>query len=440
MYIKSINIENVGCFSNIHFDLSPGINLIAGINGSGKTTALVTIYSMFQNEELFQYNETSESEEISQIILNIKSNNENLKIKKRYTNGHNEIVFSTFRDIEKISKIDRKKIFLWNVEEIFHSGMSLSAKDIKRAIDFMHLYEIDEIEKYEKIFVENRKHYLMSGGQQTFIKILSILSMLPEGSVLLMDEAFARIDSYTIERILNLMQKMNNIQFIISIGSYAVTENMEKHNILHLSDKFEYKRRFLTVNYRNFSKQSIAKQLLNLSTSEDVLQETKIIRYQINSAVDEEEKRDVEFKEIKGSNPCDTIVATAEIYIVAFLNSRSSGIGTIKWGIDNSGTVVGVNLSRDQRDVVRRKLTERLSQIEPYLSPDLVHINFWEIVDEQGKLIPELYIVEISVKAEMHDELFATSKNEVYMKTESGKRKLSAHEVQLELKARLERK
>ena len=48
-------------------------------------------------------------------------------------------------------------------------------------------------------------------------------------------------------------------------------------------------------------------------------------------------------------------------------------------------------------------------------------------------------MVEIYVKTVRSEELFATSKNEVYMKTESGKRKLTPHEVQLELKARLKK-
>lgn len=310
MYIKSINIEKIGCFSEIEFKLFPGINFITGINGSGKTTVLVIAYSMFQNEEMFQYN--ADSGEVSQIILGI-------------------------------------------------------------------------------------------------------------------------------EKVLNLMQKMKNIQFIITINSRIVIENIEKYNVLNLLDKNEYKRRYLSLDYRNFSKQSITKQLVNLSASDDALQETKIVKYQVNNIVDEEERRNVEFKEIKGSNPCETIVATAEIYIVAFLNSWVSGIGTIKWGINDDGRIVGVNLPRDKRDIIRRKLSERLSQIRPYLSSDLVHINFREIVDEKGELMPEQYVVEISVRAVMYEELFATSKNEVYMKTESGKRKLNAHEVQLGLKERLKR-
>lgn len=104
------------------------INLITGVNGSGKTTVLVTIYSMFQYEDLFQYNDTSESEEISQIILDIKNNDDNLKIKKRYANGQNEIVFSTFNDIDKISKIDRKKVFLWSGEDSLELKARLKRK------------------------------------------------------------------------------------------------------------------------------------------------------------------------------------------------------------------------------------------------------------------------------------------------------------------------
>lgn len=82
-------------------------------------------------------------------------------------------------------------------------------------------------------------------------------------------------------------------------------------------------KRYMSVDYRGYAKRYITEQLIK---AVDNAWDKKIVKYQINRQVEEEENRNTEFKEIKGNNPCDTIVATAEIYIVAFLNSRVSGV------------------------------------------------------------------------------------------------------------------
>ena len=49
-----------------------------------------------------------------------------------------------------------------------------------------------------------------------------------------------------------------------------------------------------------------------------------------------------------------------------------------------------------------------------------------------------LYVVEVVVKSWTNDILFSTSKGEVYIKTEGGKKKLVAYGIQEELRGRLE--
>lgn len=57
-----------------------------------------------------------------------------------------------------------------------------------------------------------------------------------------------------------------------------------------------------------------------------------------------EETRHCEFKEVKGSNPINTIRNTADEYVVVFLNSEG---GSIFWGIrDVDRVVVGVTLGK----------------------------------------------------------------------------------------------
>ena len=161
-----------------------------------------------------------------------------------------------------------------------------------------------------------------------------------------------------------------------------------------------------------------------------------IVKYMLNQEVKETEKRNIEYKEIKGSSPINAIIDVAEIYINAFLNSRVVGIGTIKWGISDKRIVKGVKLSKDDQDVISRKIAERVGQMKPYVSSDCVEVIFQNIADE-SKIIEELYVVEVVVKSWTNDILFSTSKGEVYIKTEGGKKKLDAYGIQEELRGRL---
>ena len=177
--------------------------------------------------------------------------------------------------------------------------------------------------------------------------------------------------------------------------------------------------------------------LPDLSKKESSQEEDPIIiKYELDQEIDEVEKRNVEFKEVKGNHPCNSIIDNGEIYINSFLNSRVSGIGVIKWGISDHGIVKGVKLSREDRDVIDRKLSERIGQMKPYVSTECVQISFERVVCN-SKIIPDLYVVEIAVEADTSDILFATSKNEVYVKTDGGKRRLDAYELQQELKRRM---
>lgn len=115
-----------------------------------------------------------------------------------------------------------------------------------------------------------------------------------------------------------------------------------------------------------------------------------------------------------------------------------SGIGNIKWGISDGGIVKGVKLTKKDKDTIDRMISERISQMKPYVSTEGIHISFEEIVYD-NKIVNELYIVEVSVESADSDILFSTSKNEIYIKTDGGKRKLNSFEIQQELQIRLNR-
>lgn len=117
MYIRSLNLEKIGCFTKTELKFQPGVNILFGSNGSGKTTVLSAIYSMFQNREIFQC--VPDSDEISTISMKICNSNDDIKLEKRYSKGRPEMVFKHFDEIIKAAKIDNKKVFLWNGDETF---------------------------------------------------------------------------------------------------------------------------------------------------------------------------------------------------------------------------------------------------------------------------------------------------------------------------------
>jgi predicted nucleic acid-binding protein len=58
-------------------------------------------------------------------------------------------------------------------------------------------------------------------------------------------------------------------------------------------------------------------------------------------------------------------------------------------------------------------------------------------VSDGRKNVRDLYVVEIRIPAARRTLLFATGSQEVYVKTDAGKKKLSAFEIQQELLRRL---
>ncbi|MBI5053492.1 MAG: putative DNA binding domain-containing protein, partial [Chloroflexi bacterium] len=160
-------------------------------------------------------------------------------------------------------------------------------------------------------------------------------------------------------------------------------------------------------------------------------------KFILNQTVRFEEDRHHEFKEIKGGNPIDAIKNAADEYVVGFLNSGLGG-GSIYWGINDSGVVVGVKLNREQRDELRRKVSEKLSQIKPAISPAACKVEIHDIYDETSTKLGELYIVEIIApqRDAQQSNLYSTGGDEVFIKVDGAKKKLTVAELQDEIKRR----
>jgi len=161
-----------------------------------------------------------------------------------------------------------------------------------------------------------------------------------------------------------------------------------------------------------------------------------MVRYVLDSPVAVEETRYHEFKEIKGLNPVRAIRKIVDEYVVAFLNREG---GRIYWGIrDEDRVVVGVHLNFRQRDEVRRAITDQICRIQPALAPSAYQINFHEVFKD-GQPVLDLFVIEVVVPRSQTNLLYFTGANEVFVKTDAGKKRLSGLELQDEIVRRLER-
>ena len=147
--------------------------------------------------------------------------------------------------------------------------------------------------------------------------------------------------------------------------------------------------------------------------------------------VKEEETRHCEFKAISGGNPINTIKNYCDEYAVAFLNREG---GTIFFGITNSERrAVGVPLTSQQRDKLNKIVTDKLMTIKPSISPVSYRIDLHPIYEDLtcDKKVEDKFIVAIEVDPpEFSDYLYSTASDDVFMKTDSGKKKLSPQEIE----------
>ena len=421
MIIDTVEISNLGLWENIFLKFDKGINIIQGENGAGKTTLLALLYSLFRDSGIIKF--TNENQE-AYVCMNLQNYKEKLVLKKVYKKGQSGYFVSSFSDIKKIARMDEEKVFIFSGEFLDYD-CQLNAKMVKNAVKL--LKNVDMEGHFSLAYVG----LYMSQGQQSIIRILNMLYLIPSNSILLLDAPFAKVDSKIRNNLIEVMKRLKDVQIILTT---TITEETEENviylirtckDIISTRPQFDYNKIF-----KNNMKQIMRGQEKN--------EEGKIIvKYMLNQEVKETEKRNIEYKEIKGSSPINAIIDVAEIYINAFLNSRVVGIGTIKWGISDKRIVKGVKLSKDDQDVISRKIAERVGQMKPYVSSDCVEVIFQNIADE-SKIIEGLYVVEVVVKSWTNDILFSTSKGEVYIKTEGGKKKLDAYGIQEELRGRLE--
>eukprot|EP01124_Arcella_intermedia_P022821 TRINITY_DN3489_c0_g1_i1.p1 TRINITY_DN3489_c0_g1~~TRINITY_DN3489_c0_g1_i1.p1 ORF type:complete len:886 (-),score=213.43 TRINITY_DN3489_c0_g1_i1:923-3580(-) len=116
-----------------------------------------------------------------------------------------------------------------------------------------------------------------------------------------------------------------------------------------------------------------------------------------NSIMPVEEDQEHEFKAVHYvAHPFEAITEYCLKYINAFLNTNG---GTIYFGVEDDGKIVGLNASRGQRDELRLRIDSIVSNIRPQVDVHLYQLDFYNIIDpEKPDEETEDYVIAVKVE------------------------------------------
>lgn len=135
-----------------------------------------------------------------------------------------------------------------------------------------------------------------------------------------------------------------------------------------------------------------------------------------------EETRPIEFKMIEGRSATKSIKSVAGDYAIALLNDHG---GRVFWGIRNDGVVVGIKVNRTERDDIKQVVNGHIAKIQPPSPLGEFILEFHQVNDADGTAVSDLYVFEMDAPRGSPTELYANASNEVWLKTDSGKQKLT---------------
>ena len=113
-------------------------------------------------------------------------------------------------------------------------------------------------------------------------------------------------------------------------------------------------------------------------------------------------------------------------YVSAFLNTEG---GTIYYGVRDDGVVTGVVLNRKLRDNLVLALDAAINKFTPHVNSDNYNIHFADVCNSHMQKMPEMYVVEISVKAGSKNEVYFTHKKEAYIRRDASICQLSGPQI-----------
>lgn len=120
---------------------------------------------------------------------------------------------------------------------------------------------------------------------------------------------------------------------------------------------------------------------------------------------------------------------TACNYICGFLNSYG---GSLYFGINDSGFVKGISLTRQDIDEFQINLDVNLRKFHPKVFPDQYALKFHELASDPSfkKIISNKYVVEIEVKnVTFQNDTYITGEGYCFIKRSGSLNNLSTHEI-----------
>jgi len=138
-----------------------------------------------------------------------------------------------------------------------------------------------------------------------------------------------------------------------------------------------------------------------------------------------EENLNTEFKEVNSTNPTNQIKKNFDKYIIGFLNSNG---GKIIWGITNKREVVGVQLTYEQRDDLKREFFNSLDTIEPVISKNKIILNFIPIV-HHGLVINDLFCIEVNVPVILNKTMYFSKSGKTWIRLDGITKELKGLEL-----------
>lgn len=428
MYIKEIQIDNFGPINHQQIHLcADGLNVISGYNAIGKTQLLASVYAIFFGNQILQYH--SEAENEGRTYLQVCLGTEIVNLTQRHTNKSSRLLFKSFDNLYDALKIDREKLFFYFPDLERHDKPKYSKSDMQEGFRFLCDLGLQGHHILGTCIAKTEVDVLMSFSEQRYLDIICFLSKIPQDSILVADGLLSVMDYQMCNMVLDVLVRMKGIQFILAENKALEDIFLQRNINTILLDPPSKNVNPVSYNYKTIKRNH---SFVNHTKNSGESMENTIVpvTYKLGDLFPYGENSEIELKEIKGNRACDAIVANAEIYINAYLNSFPKAIGKIFWGVNNDKIITGVKLSYQDIDTIQRKLSEILAQSEPFISPDLYNITFNHVASTDGKVQPEVYVVEVDVFPHRATRLYSTSKGQVYIKTPGGKKKLSNLQIQ----------
>lgn len=432
MFIRKVSARNFGPFESIVVEFRPtGLNVIQGRNASGKTQLAGAILSSIVGRAALRLDQSGISpcsaivvlgeedftETVSLIISSDQSNRPSVKQSVVSETPDKTARHLNIRLLSAISDTDGPSFLL-----DFESGkMELSASDIHQLNSLIPKHLQSSPCWKELCEIKGLHSSAKSEGQRQIAQLvreLIVRKRTPSNIPLLIDDNLWALDNQWREYIFALISEISKSTQVLL---FTTDTTFSTELIVASLDSLQPSGLNLASYNRILARQTARTSLRPAA------------KYVKGQRYPSQENRTCELKEVKGKNPVSSIKSLVDQYVVAFLNAGEPQAGKILWGVrDEDLVVVGVTLSDSECDELRRVVTEKLHQITPAIAPTAYRIELHSISDGT-KLISDLYIVEVRVPSSRRTLLYATGNQEVYVKTDAGKKKLNTIEIQQEL-------